>query len=417
MQKNTFIIVVLVLFSKIVVGQILPWSQYTDNSCWAASLAYVSSKTAIYKKSQCDIIRIREAMPILADCRDSTKVPTIIEKELVDLASEILNGYKCHTNNSMGINRVTTLLNTQKKPIIYNYLYDCMSSHIVVMDNVEKQIYNKDNHISLIRVKDPWPKSRGNEYYMTYERYYAQSIIPDNDLSSTNKYTIFWSDCRNNCTGFGITDKDKNYLQKVLYDSTAISLVNQFIAKQSSLITKGKSTLSDDFFRVTNIPKLRMRSLKTDAVFKVISSGKDKLFFEDTLISLTTIMNADFDEKIICVNEADTVKTVVSVSNKKVRTPTYTFYNNWIFYNIEKGAEFDAFFRIRNELDRNFNHEIINNEGLIVRTLNTSFMIFKIKSQYYVYDLYGDGFKKIGIQANKVIDFKTFNRAILEFRP
>ncbi len=375
MKKTIFCFFILI---NEIHGQVIP--QCGDSSCWAACLAMISKTVDDYPKSQQFFIKMIKNTPN-SDKVCGCDASTIDEKSYFKLVQENIIGYQHKSSNSMGLGYIKSLLNN-KKPIIYNYTLDGTSSHIVVIDNFEHHNLGHAN-ISLLKIKDPWIQCKGNEYFMTYERYYVQNQgTTGNDHSK--KYTISHT---TNCTTVqdGITELDKDYLNKILYDSTSSSIISKFLNSAYSL--------SNDFFTITHLDKTK---LSISSIFQefIISNVGERTFTTDTSFKISTLLNyeSNFAEKISCIAQEGVVKTIISTSNKTMPS-SYPFYNNWIIYHIEKGQVFEDMFYLARQ--GGFETKIIANNGVLFRFADTYFAILKKNNKYYIYDLYRDGFRKL----------------------
>ena len=402
-------------------GQVIP--QCGDYSCWAASLAMVSKKVDLFPKNQCQFIQIKEKSDTILclHCRKEIDCPAspIHEEEMQNITKENLYGYTNKRNLSMSLNHINKLFD-KSKPIIYDFRLDGTSSHVVVIDKAENIVFNNNRNISFLKIKDPWPKCVGNEYLMTYERYYIQhQEIEEGGIEARNsgKYTISYIDYTMN--NAEIISSDKKYLRNVLYDSTSEGAIGSLIYN----LRENTSKFSPDFFRVTNLNKADslLKKTKITNVFNVMNVNKATIMrdttFSDGFSSISTLLNIDYNEMISCIAQKVEVCTIISTSKKLLKYPKYEFYNNWVIYHIESGAIFYRnFLEVVNMAQMEIN--VINNKGLIIRCADTYFAVLKKKEEgivkYYVYDIYRNGFLKMAkkVQTNVPV---TSNTAFMEF--
>lgn len=402
MKKNTFAFALL-LFSNQMFGQVFPWHQCDQNSCWAASLAMVSKKVDQLPKSQYHFIQVRNSRSVnwSSDC--SCKTNRIAKDTMFILAKENILGYSNITNLSLGLHHINALTQANK-PIIYNYLTIPGTSHIVVMDSVEKITFPDLSNIAFIKIKDPWPQCKGNEYFITYERYYAQY------QTEPSKYTIFFS---NNCKqskNIYVNKVDKNYLKNIIYHSSSEAVVQLFLNK----LKASPNLLSSSFYNITKLNKSIISTTNIANTFRVKSISKATYINDSALIH--TLLNFDFQEKITTMNQNNIVTTIVSTSNKKEVSKTYLFYNNWIIYHIEDGTPYQIMFELIRQAE--MTTQIIGEEGLILRCADTYFVLLKKNSQYFVYDLYGDGLQKLNPQIStqtRFMAFETFKEILRQY--
>lgn len=391
-------IILLLFFAKILNAQVIP--QCDATSCWAASMAMVSKKIDLFPKMQTQFISMNGgSFDSLGKCK-SLKIGVWPYFQMV---KENLYGYTNLNFRSMGLNYIKQTL-TKNKPIIYNYNLDGSASHIVIIDTVLSTDYDSLKSISFLKIKDPWPEGKGNEYYMTYERYYAQNQgnIPDstNDLRQPDKYTISFSENCNSNENDGIKDIDKDYLNKIIYDSTSVGVIDKFLVD----LKENKLNLSSDFIKNTGLKPGLTLNYTINKEFMVLYVSK-ATYINDSL-KIETLLNHQFSEKISVISYNDSIKTIISTSNKVPPSgSTYPFYGNWIIYHIENGASFeDALFLANSD---GFSTDILNNTGLIIRCLDSIFLVTKKDSQYYVYPIYENVYNKLtynignhGINAN-----------------
>jgi hypothetical protein len=346
-----------------------------------------------------------------------------------------IKSYKCPNYNTMGLEFIKMQVVGRRKPIIYNYQYDTERSHIVVIDNVEythspisnnRRIPLDKEQTAFFRIKDPWPKCEGNEYFSTYERYYIQDRVCNNP-----KYTIHASNpISDKCENSALTLSDNAYLNNILTSAEPETLVIKFLNNTKNRIRLETNRLSGDFYRITNLPNSRasFESVGIGLIFDIFSVGGSSFSSMgsgmDASISISTILNHNYCDKIVCLNVEKTIITAVSISKTKKCNPNSTLpaplpVNQWILYQIEHGKKYDEFFKDLANL-QDSNYKIVGgNEGMIIRFADANFIVFTIKDKYYVYDLYGNGFNNLGkkVQQGKIIDFDEFLALAKIYKP
>jgi hypothetical protein len=383
--------------------------QCNGTACWAACLEMVSTTVDISPKSQyffinnsiySSITPIQENPPFCSNLCGAIRMPAL---EVFNLASVHINGYKRFDYKSISLDKIKMLIG-DNKPIIYNYLLDGSYSHIVVWDGIENYTA-ENNNVSLMRVKDPWEACLGNEYFMTYERYYIQNQNKK-FKSNPSKYSISFGTSKSK--NYSVVTSDKEYLKKVLYDKDSSKVVNDFFKKFTGL--------SNNFCNTVNLDKSLLDSIIIGEWFKV-KTVDTKTLTEDNLkreFTISTLISPFKVKECIATLYQDSLKSIISTVKKKSSKNTYPFYNNWIIYHIEKGSRYrEAITFIKSQ---EYDLNVADKSGLILKFLDTYFLLFKKrnstnKDDYFVYDLYGDGFKKIsnsGFQESKYASFEKF---------
>lgn len=409
-------LILLIFITIRVQAQTIP--QICDNSCWAASLAMVSAKVDTWPKTQCHFINLKAG---ISNC-DCVRNRKIIDSDMFTLTKESIYGYEVFSRSSLSLTLMKSLFD-RKKPIIYDYVLayndepDSDESHIVVMDSLEeiKNLTNlettfqsqhttqllrdNDRNLSLIRIKDPWPKNVGNEYFITYERYYNQG---DNERG---KYTISYTDsCR--VPIYRTSTAMRNYLNRILFNTDSNKLVQTLLKN----IANSPGSFSPLFYRTVNFNKALSSSSLISNEFDVLSVNIGT--FLNGEISITTLLNNDYYQKISCISQQGVVKTIVSTSS--LNSPVEGM---WIIYHIENGKRYQTMLEVVGNY--NLQANVKGQEGIILQAANTFFALLKAKdrNEYYVFDLYGDGFGKITNTKtnNRIMKFKDFNMRLYTY--
>lgn len=348
-------------------------------------MAMVSKTIDVFPKNQYTFIQMNGGS---IDSSGYCRALRIGYKPFVQIVKENLKGYTHFSDNSMGLDYMKSLL-LNKKPIIYNYNLDGTQSHIVVIDSFLHNDFDTSNNICLLKIKDPWPVNQGNEYYMTYERYYAQNQGYSD--AQPRKYTISFDDDCNSTGGDGITNTDKNYLRKVLYDRTSSGVINSLF----NGIGKFPRKFNKEFYQTSGLDSSDMSSYKIYKEFYIINVSL-ATFTSDPSFSINTLLNyeSNFIEKLSVISKTDSIKTVISTSNKKPHSDsTYDFYNNWIIYHIEKGRYFEDILFLANQ--GGFETQVLQDNGLILRCADTYFLVTKKGLEYFVAPIYNETFGKL----------------------
>lgn len=299
--------------------------QINNSSCWAASLAMVSSVVDARPRDQYHFIKLRCKNPDPTKCLCSAT--TIPDEEMVKLTELNIDNYKNFCLDSLGLHHIEHLF-INKKPIIYDYKLNGSTgggdSHIVVMDMLEKRAIFSKNSISWIRLQDPWPKNIGNVYFLSYEMYYSQK----------GKYTISYSD---DSEIIGVDTNDDEYLSNVLFNSDSDSLVQSFLDN----IKAAPDELSDSFYKSINIDK--SLEISVSKKFRLISVGNDTRTSPDggmSIFSIDTFLSSGFETIINFLFQNETIKAVISMSKVINSDNKYAFNNNWIINHIESGEKY-----------------------------------------------------------------------------
>jgi hypothetical protein len=416
MKTFKITVILLFLFISRLYCQVIP--QCDHSSCWAASLAMVSKSIDVYPKNQYHFIIARNSIRPISTVNWSSpcdcSTTTIPEKDMFNIAHENLLGYNRFSNYSLGLHHINNLT-LRKKPIIYDYRLETTSSHIVLIDAVENVVFNDNKNISFLKIKDPWPKCVGNEYLMTYERYYEQNRSPMVEGVHSGKYTISFDECTE--SDYGINDIDRNYLNKVIYEASSEKVILSLINRLKTYT----SSFSSSFFNLINLSNWSssLLSLKITNEFYVTNVGSSTYAtsLTEPILPLTieTLLNRDYMEMISCISQDDKVKTIISTSNKPYNG-IYPFYKNWVIYHLENGERnYASFLELAKKAGMEVN--VVGDKGLILRAVDTYFAVLKQIStgKYFVYDIYGDGFRKMDNQISpqkRFMDYDEFNKIL-----
>ncbi|RYU93787.1 papain-like cysteine protease family protein [Emticicia agri] len=379
-------------------AQVNPIPQLYHNSCWAASLAMVARTIGSSHLDQCFFIKQR-CKGSGSQCNCSTS--SISDNEMKKFTAKNIKDYTISTSNSLGLSQIINLINS-KKPIIYDYKLSGEESHIVVMDGVEGKKMADGKNISWIHISDPWPMKFGNDYFVTYEGYFSKPKINENDINKSRKYTIS-SDI---IPSPALNSNDVSYLNNVLFNGNSKDVINGLLDN----IKTSPSIFSNSFYIIINFDKSQASSTGISRGLRIINVGN-----AGTLIGAVTepniLLSRDNEATINFLIQNSTIKTAITTVKISNVYNSFDFNNNWIINHIERGDRYKTLLDQAKTLGIDLLAE--NETDIIFHFRDTYFALLKKDKTYYVFDIYRDGFEKIGadsqeIISGKPIEFKDF---------
>ncbi len=399
--------------------------QQDNTACWAASIAMVyntindKNSTNNCDNLQCEIITYNHIDDGKTKHCGCPKCYTSSQKsidQLKPIISYFIPEYsKIDIGKTMLLNSIKTLIIDKKKPIIYDFIYKGDGTkHLSVISGIERQEASQNNFITLMKITDPFPVCKGNEYYMTYERYFYQDGV-NSSTSSIGKYTIHPE--LNTLETHEDSLNNNKYITNVFYNNSEKELINNFIE-----VAKSNNTLSEDFFKITTLPN-HFENIKVGLSLKIKNIGTDEISIissSEIAEKLKYLRNTKYNEKLICLIKNCTIQTTITTSNIGTENA-----KKWIIYSIEKGKEVNAFAKAispdtgkRNiACDELFGES--ENFVIYLKDKDAHFIVFNDADKntidwdklenWKVFDLYGIGFQALDSSTtSQILSFNDF---------